>query len=403
MNEEEAKRILKDYVEHWDRTIQKWKDPARRVRLRETDPFLRVFGNRIALDLMPEPYWGNVDRKDAPGLNPISVVIANHNPAGSAPPTDNTAHRRAWEWLVGQRTGDYSTFARTLPVFGALPPEYAAFERYAGRTHFWNTRIAWGDQIALRTGLDTRVFRPVGMELCGWHFDNWNDDDAKRLFSMPQPALDSLVRKPFEAALTLSESHVGLFVGSIYERLLQQLGFLSRQGWGCFPVNEEDGRSYLLAQKGNLRVLVTKSKVLRQRCPAEPFRQYEASLLNGNAHLTYPSCDNPVLERIRSLEGSVFPVCKRGATSNTLIVDEGPGWFLQYSISRNLLQLELHERPGASIPESISEAADRLGMRRYRNMLLSRLGNLDWSTREFRSVVQSGREFVDEFHAHPNA
>ena len=381
MNENDARRILGEYVDHWNRTIETWKDPRRRESLKRSDPFLRKFGDRLSLKLMPEPFWGKTRE--------ASIVVANFNPGGYDEPNprdpDDNGHYASWRWLVSERTGTYGDFAERLPVFGALPQEWRQFENYGGRTRFWGSRIRWADRIVSGLHINAGARRPVGMELCGWHSVHWDSghDDTESLLAME--GVEELVLKPFEAALTLSSARLGLCVGAGYERVLERMQFERVEGWGKFPVYRDDGdlvsRSYALYRKGNIRVLVTKSAAGHQTCPGKHFASHEIGLLTGTEHLLVPAqrAANPsrrgsaahqeerlvpVLKDLKSKAGAAFPACYRGAADNVLVLceDAGAGWRLSVSVSpKDTLKIEVHPDGRTEIPSAIQAAVGSWG------------------------------------------
>ena len=378
MNENDARRILGEYVDYWNRTIETWKDPRRRESLRQSDPFLRQFGDRLSLKLMPEPFWGKTRE--------ASIVVANFNPGGYDEPDprdpDDNGHYASWRWLVSERTGTYGDFAERLPVFGALPQEWRQFENYGGRTRFWGSRIRWADRIVSGLHVDAGARRPVGMELCGWHSEHWDfgRDDTGPLLAVG--GVEELVLKPFEAALTLSSARLGLCVGAGYERVLERMQFERVEGWGQFPVyNPQTGklnaREYVLYEKERLRVLVTKKG--HQQCPGEHFASHEIGLLTGAEHLLVPTQRatnpsrrspaapreerlHPVLEGLKTVVRAAFPVRHRGAADNVLVLCAGAGWLLSVSVSpKESLKMEVHPDGRTEIPSAIQGAVGSWG------------------------------------------
>lgn len=359
--------------------IAEWRNPRKRPSLLETDPFLRQFGARLSLKLMPEPFWGRTSE--------ASVVVANYNPAGYDEPDprdpDDNGHYASWRWLVSERTGTYGDFAERLPVFGALPQEWRRFEKYKGRTEFWGSRIKWADRIVSGLHVNAGDRRPVGMELCGWHSEHWDSEhDTQTLLTME--GVDEHVLKPFEAALTLSSARLGLCVGAGYEKVLERMQFERVEGWGQFPVysletGKLNAREYVLYEKEGLRVLVTKKG--RQKCPGEHFASHEIGLLTGMEHLLVPAqrATNlsrrgpaspreerlvPVLEDLKSAARRSFPACRRGARDNVLVLceDAGAGWLLSVSVSpRESLKMEVHPDGRTEIPSAIQAAVGSWG------------------------------------------
>jgi len=429
METERAKCILDRYVVRWNEVVAKWRDPEKRLSLLETDPFLRLFGNRLSLKLMPEPFWGKTRE--------ASVVVANYNSAGYDEPNprarNDNGHYASWRWFVYERTGTYGDFAESLPVFGKLPPEWRQFENYKGRTKFWGSRIAWADRIVSGLRVDAGTRRPVGMELCGWHSEHWDhgSDDTGTLLTMER--VDELVLEPFEAALTLSSARLGLCVGAGYERVLERMRFERVQGWGQFPVYKVDGklvaRSYALYQKGNLRVLVTKSRAGRQTCPGEHFASHEIGLLSGAEHLPVParSADNPgrrgsaapkekrlvqVLEGLKTAAREEFPACHRGAADNVLVLceDAGAGWRLSVSVTTNGsdMKLEVHatDRAGReSLKRRVSTLSDttlpgawkkcRIGGRGSLAVASFKMNAFDKARPDFASMFSAAKSLLD--------
>ena len=424
-----AKNILDSYVSRWNRVISEWRNPRKRPSLLDTDPFLRQFGDRLSLKLMPEPFWGRTSE--------ASVVVANYNPAGYDEPDprdpDDNGHYASWRWLVSERTGTYGDFAERLPVFGALPQEWRRFEKYKGRTEFWGSRIKWADRIVSGLHVNAGARRPVGMELCGWHSEHWEPDDTKTLLAMA--GVEELVLKPFEAALTLSSARLGLCVGAGYERVLERMGFSCVGDWGQFPVYHEKGknkgklnaRMYLLYRKGSILVLVTKGG--QQKCPSPVFAPHETALLTGKERLLpiaargteMPRLGNPpprkekklvsALENLKSVARRAFPDCRRGAADNVLVLceDADAGWRLSVSVAPNGsdMKLEVHAmgREGKeTLKQRVSTLSEttlpgawkkcRIGGRGSLAVASFKVNAFDKTRPDFASMVSAGKRLL---------
>lgn len=427
METERAKNILDRYVARWNRVVADWRNPRKRHSLLETDPFLRQFGGRLSLKLMPEPFWGKTSE--------ASVVVANYNPAGydepdPRAPKDN-GHYASWKWFV-ERTDSYSAFAERLPVVGELSSDMEPFANYKGRTKFWGSRIAWANRIVSGLRIDAGDRRPVGMELCGWHSEHWDSgrDDTGTLLDME--GVEGLVLEPFEAALTLSSAHLGLCVGAGYERVLERMGFSLVEEWGRFPVYRDDGnlvaRSYALFRKGDIRVLVTKSGAGHQICPGKHFASHEVGLLAGTEHLFVPPqrAANPshrgpaapkeerlfpVLKDLMSKARAAFPACHRGAADNVLVLckDAGAGWRLSVSVTPNGsdMKLEVHAtgREGKeSLKRRVSTISEttlpgawtkcRIGGRGSSAVASFKMNAFDKARPDFDSMVSAGTRLL---------
>ncbi|MDE6693009.1 MAG: hypothetical protein K2K05_06440, partial [Muribaculaceae bacterium] len=155
-------------------------------------------------ELMPEPYWGDIDNN--------SIVFINFNPAGaeivSHIDDSHISQRDNSDKVCGWLSPEYSKVAISFPLLADKSEHYRCYKG----AEWWQKRVQWMKQF----GIEDNEVKPFAIELCAWHSPKWKGGkyQSKR---KQYPAINAYIKEKFgpwlERAIKGSKYKLALCVG----------------------------------------------------------------------------------------------------------------------------------------------------------------------------------------------
>lgn len=199
---------MSDYISYWNEVIAEW-TVCGEIPASESFWFTEQQHLGLYRNLMPEPYWGDIDCN--------SVVILNMNPAGAdvESPSD-PCHRENCnnpDTVCELMSGNYSEVACSFPILKDKDELPEALKQYGGR-YWWRKRVEWLNHFEINSSR-----QPFAIELCAWHSPKWY---RGRYSHMRYPRIRKYIEDVFgpalKRALRGSEYKLILCVGSEFAR-----------------------------------------------------------------------------------------------------------------------------------------------------------------------------------------
>ena len=192
---------MNEFFEYWDNVLKYWREEDGRIPESQKFWFEEQSHLKLHSQLMPEPYWGDIDNN--------SVVFVNLNPAGAeVEKTNDTCHINLKDdpsTVCGYVSGNYSGVAKSF-----YPLEKDSI--YTDAAKWWKSREKWIDQFEL----DTYGLKPFAIEVCPWHSNKWTGGKYQSTRNK-YPKIKTYMKEMFgpwlERALKGSKYHLALCVG----------------------------------------------------------------------------------------------------------------------------------------------------------------------------------------------
>ena len=179
-----------DFIEYWDKVVRQWLDNNANHKsftndAQEQHQIIEAINSSVGknskywlnTDHMPEPYWGNPKE--------CSIVLLDYNPAGGSQPSRHTSisckncTNMGESFIHYVNTHSYSEFALNGPVFidkNCLTKQGCDWFTSYGGYGWWQEKRKWLDHLVEAKLKNKEDKLPFGMELCGWHSENWSND-----------------------------------------------------------------------------------------------------------------------------------------------------------------------------------------------------------------------------------
>lgn len=192
-----------DFISYWDNVSRQWAESGE-IPCTERFWFEEQRHLKLHTQLMPEPYWGDIDCS--------SVVFLNMNPAGAAEerPEDTCHHanRADKSTVCGLMANDYSAIASKFPISeGEFPIDYDGIK-------WWRRRVEWAKHFGIHSER-----RPFAIELCAWHSRKWTGGKYNRkMYPEIYRYISEIFAPALRRAIRDAETHLILCVGSEFAR-----------------------------------------------------------------------------------------------------------------------------------------------------------------------------------------
>ena len=193
-----------EFEEYWDEVIRKWREgkgvPESEAFWFEEQKHLHLLPN-----LMPEPYWGDIDNN--------SVVFVNFNPAGTEIENESDpshlCRKDDQTSVAGYFSKNYSEQAKSFPLLNEMPIKYDG-------ASWWNKRVEWKDSFGIENDPGCQ---PFAIELCAWHSKRWTGGKYNELRN---PRTVAYIKNQFgpwlERAINGSRNHLALCIGAEFHK-----------------------------------------------------------------------------------------------------------------------------------------------------------------------------------------
>ena len=192
---------MTEFYKYWDEVLKSWRMDG---EIPESQKFWFEEQGHLNLhsELMPEPYWGDIDNN--------SVVFINFNPAGAeyvnADDSSHIIHKDNPKEVCGWLSPEYSKVAKTFPLLDKKTPVV-----YEG-ADWWKERVKWLSQF----GIEEPDLRPFAIELCPWHSKKWIGGKYRSKTNC-FPEINAYIKEYFgpwfQRAMKGSKYHLALCIG----------------------------------------------------------------------------------------------------------------------------------------------------------------------------------------------
>ena len=231
--------LQEDFIEYWDKVVRQWLDNNANHKsftndAQEQHQIIEAINSSVGknskywlnTDHMPEPYWGDPKK--------CSIVLLDYNPAGGSQPSRHTSISCKNCTNMGEsfihyiNTYRYSEFALNGPVFRNDCDDW--FTSYGGYG-WWQEKREWLDHLVeanLKNKEEKPNYKlPFGMELCGWHSENWKD--MSWIKNGCRDIVDKRAIQPLFESLKYSSAQMAVCIGAEFKPSILESFFINNE------------------------------------------------------------------------------------------------------------------------------------------------------------------------------